>query len=44
MLGAVQSARTTKGERFVAVSEIPPVESPVTTLKSSMLANERGKK
>jgi hypothetical protein len=33
-----------KGERFVTVLEIPPVESAVTAVRASMVANSKAKK
>lgn len=33
-----------KGERFVAVLEIPPVESAITAVRASILAESKNKK
>jgi hypothetical protein len=33
-----------KGERFVTVLEIPPVDSPVTAVRASIVADLKGKK
>jgi len=33
-----------KGERFVAVLEIPPVESPITAVRAAIVADAKGKK
>jgi hypothetical protein len=33
-----------KGERFIAVLEIPPVESPVTAVRASIMADAKKRK
>jgi hypothetical protein len=33
-----------KGERFIAVLEIPPVESPVTAIRASIMADAKKRK
>lgn len=45
MRGAIQKDQMIpESERFVAVLEIPPVESPITAARASIVADAKGKK
>jgi hypothetical protein len=42
-LGAILRMHGGTGERFVAVLEIPPVESPLTAVRAAIVADAKGK-